>query len=469
MLSLHAEEVSFHYPQEQRGMAAQSISLMPGESLLVSGPSGCGKSTLARCLAGLIPHLYRGEFKGSVLLGDLSTDITPLWKLSEVAGIVFQNPALQMLTSTVEEEILFGLENLGLPRSEMGVRLDDSLLRFNLDALRGRNPHSLSGGEQQKLALAAIFARQTPILILDEPLSMLDTTSALEFTAYLETLMEQGRTIVACEHRRDYFLHLPHFKELALSNDSSGAMASGSDIPFPIAVGSIHGITVGGLKLTLGGKTIQENLNFNLPGGKITALVGRNGSGKTTIFRALAGLQSYEGKISLVGSSLPPHMGIVFQNPDLQLFNATVKEEILYRLARPDLALYGWLLAMLDLQRYENTPPLLLSEGEKRRVALATLLMRLPLDGILLDEPAVGQDLEHKAILVRLLRALAGQGVVVAFSTHDLELAAQADQVLLLGKEGILAQGTPAQIFADSAAWQRTGLVIPSWMRLPCQ
>ena len=122
---------------------------------------------------------------------------------------------------------------------------------------------------------------------------------------------------------------------------------------------------------------------------------------------------------------------MIFQNPDTQLFNATIREEILYKVVNPNFQLYEWLLEVLNLKKYEDLPPLLLSEGEKRRVALATALMRENRHGILLDEPSLGQDEYHKSILIHVLRSLANSGYLVMFSTHDLELASQADQMVL--------------------------------------
>jgi energy-coupling factor transporter ATP-binding protein EcfA2 len=154
---------------------------------------------------------------------------------------------------------------------------------------------------------------------------------------------------------------------------------------------------------------------------------------------------------------------MVFQNPDLQLFNASVREEILYRLPDPDLAYYRWLVAALGLEPYENTPPLLLSEGEKKRLALGLVMMRRPAHGLLLDEPSLGQDHDHKTILMRLLRAVADAGQLVIITTHDLTLAAQADRLILLGREGIIAHGEAETILEDHAAWERTGLILPGW------
>jgi energy-coupling factor transporter ATP-binding protein EcfA2 len=204
-------------------------------------------------------------------------------------------------------------------------------------------------------------------------------------------------------------------------------------------------------------------VDLALPGGQVVAIVGRNGVGKTTLLRALVGLERHEGAVTVDGAAAD--LGMVFQNADLQLFNPTVREEILYRLPAPDLSLYAWLMAALGLARYENTPPLLLSEGEKKRVALATVLMRKPRHGVLLDEPALGQDAAHKTMLVRVARRLAASGQLVVITTHDLALAASADRLLLLGPEGIMADGPPEGVLDDTAPWARLGLVVPAWMR----
>jgi energy-coupling factor transporter ATP-binding protein EcfA2 len=156
--------------------------------------------------------------------------------------------------------------------------------------------------------------------------------------------------------------------------------------------------------------------------------------------------------------------GMVFQNPDLQLFNASVRDEILYKVPDPDLDYYRWLLAALGLERYENTPPLLLSEGEKKRLALGLVLMRRPTHGVLLDEPSLGQDHIHKDILMRILRALADSGQLVIMTTHDLTLASQADRLVLLGTGGkIVADGETKAILQNRTAWERVGITLPKW------
>jgi energy-coupling factor transporter ATP-binding protein EcfA2 len=458
---VQVEQVAYRYPQNNHGLAATSLAIQPGERLLVAGPSGCGKSTLARCLTGLIPHLYRGRLEGQVWLDGLCTAEAPLWQLAERAGLVFQNPAAQMLAHSVEEEIVFGLENLGLPRETIGQRLEESLACFHLQEMHDRSPQTLSGGEQQKLALAAVTARQPPVLVLDEPLSMLDGTAAAELVAHLAELADGGTTIVTCEHRAEYLRSIPDLHTLQLAAPARST-ASHTLPPLRLAESTAQRLEIDGLGVSLGGRPILRHLSFAAETGQVVAVIGRNGVGKTTLLRALAGLQKHEGSVRMNGSR--PELGLVFQNADLQLFNATVREEILYRVTDPDMALYEWLLEALGLERYEQAPPLLLSEGEKKRVALATVLMRRPRHGILLDEPSLGQDSAHKAQLIQVARALAAAGQLVILTTHDLPLAIQADCLALLGPEGFVAHGPPAEILADDAAWASLGLSVPGWL-----
>jgi energy-coupling factor transport system ATP-binding protein len=394
----------------------------------------------------------------------LRTSTAPLWQLVERAGLVFQNPSAQMLTVSVEEEIIFGLENLGLPSATIEDRLGAALARFGLDPFRQRSPRTLSGGEQQKVALAAITARQPAVLILDEPLSMLDSTAAIDLVAYLAELARGGTAIVICEHRAEYLQAISDLQTVCLNGSSCPAPSTAS-VPshcLPRSSASRFTLNVADVSVSLGGRPVLQHLSLSAESGQVLAIVGRNGVGKTTLLRTLAGLQKYQGEITIDGQR--PDLGMVFQNPDLQLFNATVRDEVLYGLADPDLEHYAWLMTMLGLSRYDETPPLLLSEGEKKRLALAITLMHEPHHGVMLDEPALGQDAAHKEILMRLAQALTGAGQLVILSTHDLSLAAQADRLLILGQGGFIADGPPIELLRDEAPWEQVGLLVPDWV-----
>jgi energy-coupling factor transporter ATP-binding protein EcfA2 len=460
---IHVEGLAYRYPQHEHSLRMEALDVHAGEVVLLTGPSGCGKSTFARCLAGLIPHLYRGDLSGRVVVDGLETASAPLWRLSERVGMVFQNPASQMLASTAEDEIVFGLENLGLPHSEIGMRLEESLAGFGLHDLRNRAPLTLSGGEQQRLALAAISARRPSVLVLDEPLSMLDSIAMERLVTYLAGLSSRGTGIIVCEHRTEPLQRIPGIRIVDLGDREAGCvqwhMPEERLLCRPVAPFTLD---VRGLGVRLGSREVLHDLSFSAASGQVLSIAGRNGVGKTTLLRALAGLQGYKGTVQVDGEQ--PDLAMVFQNPDLQLFNATVNDEILYKVPDPDPAWHRWLIDVLELGDYENMPPLLLSEGEKKRVALAIALMRKPLHGVLLDEPALGQDAVHKARLIRIARALAHAGRLVVMTTHDLSLAAQADRLLLLDESGFVADGSPGEVLHDKASWAQAGLAVPDWV-----
>jgi energy-coupling factor transport system ATP-binding protein len=297
---------------------------------------------------------------------------------------------------------------------------------------------------------------------------MLDSTSAFEFVAHLAGLARSGKTIVVCEHRREYLAELPGLRTVTLCPEAplpTGELAletawrMGEVAPFTLELDA--------LTVARGERTVLSGLSLALEGGQIVALVGPNGVGKTTLLRALAGVQPFSGQIFVrqAGQAVAPSLGMVFQNPDLQFFNPSVSAEILYRLPDPDLELYAGLLDALDLKRYQQTPPLLLSEGEKRRLALAVALARRPAHGVLLDEPSLGQDARHKAILLRTLKRVAASGRLVIMATHDLELAAHADRLVLLSPGEFLADGLAPGVLQDDLAWRRLGLRVPEWVR----
>ena len=258
-------DLSYTYPQNGRGIGPFSFSVKPGEILHVTGTSGCGKSTLARCVTGLIPHIYNGTMRGRVRIDGRVTEDTPLWKLSRLAGFVFQNPSMQMLGNSVEEELIIGMENLGLGRGEMKKRMKESLDRFGLGAFRDRRPQTLSGGEQQKLALAAILARRPPVLVLDEPLSMLDVVAASELTEHLSELARAGTTIIAFEHRSDYLAGMPGIRVMPL--DRVTAPAQIADPPqranAPLRASAGAHLEVSGLGVTIVNRRIFTDLNLS--------------------------------------------------------------------------------------------------------------------------------------------------------------------------------------------------------------
>jgi energy-coupling factor transporter ATP-binding protein EcfA2 len=423
---LSVEAAAFRYAGGAVPIGPFDLEVHPGEMHLVRGLSGCGKSTLARMLCGAIPHLYRGHLDGGLRVDGRPSGRTPLWELARTVGLVSQNPGAQLLACSARDEIAFGLENLGLRGAELEERLDAALRRFGLGNLGRRDPRTLSGGEQQKLVLAAVTARRPRALVADEPLSMLDAASAAEVVRHFEQLRAEGTAVVAFEHRATPFRKTDGVRVTELR------AAHPVDRPLPELGGDVPAFRLVGeaVRVDLGGRSVLRDVQLRLDGGEVVGIVGANGAGKTTLLRALAGLQKHGGRIA---STAGRRLGLGFQNPDCQIFNPTVRQEILYGHATPDEEHYRRVVDLLGLAPYESTPPLLLSEGEKKRLGLAILLMRTELAGLCLDEPTLGQDEGHRRLIGRVLRRLAGRGRLCVVATHDLAWAGEwTDRVLLL-------------------------------------
>ena len=414
---LEASDAAFRYVGSPAPVGPFSLAVRAGELHHVRGPSGCGKSTFARLLAGLIPHLYRGDHAGAVRAGGRRTTEVPLWELSSRVGLVGQNPAAQVLAATVADEILFGLETLGLSRGEMTARLESTLDAFGLHTLRDRDPRTLSGGEQQKAVLAAVAARRPQVIVLDEACSMLDVAAARGVRVHVQRLRHDGTAAVVFEHRPAVDAWgLDACRHVIAPEPPDTAVLPALPCSVPPCAFEIRGLTV-----SRGGRRVVDAIDLACHGGQALALVGPNGAGKTTVLRALAGVQRYAG--SVCGHL--PRLGLCFQNPDQQIFNPTVREEILYGNPSVDPTFYRHVVDLLGLGPYEDTAPMLLSEGQKKRLGVAILLVRPGLQGLCLDEPTLGQDSTHRRRIGRVVRHLVAAGYLCVVATHDLEWAAE--------------------------------------------
>jgi energy-coupling factor transporter ATPase len=202
---IETRNVTYTYPGAPKpSIVDVSINIEKGEFILVTGPSGCGKTTLCRCFNGLIPHFYQGEMKGETIVAGLNVSEHPIYELAKHVGLVFQNPENQLFALSVEKDVAFGLENLGVPREEMRKRVDWALNLTEMYDLRERAPSELSGGQQQRVAIASVLAMQPEVVILDEPTSFLDPLGAKKIFEVIRDLNRKlGITVVLVEHRLD--------------------------------------------------------------------------------------------------------------------------------------------------------------------------------------------------------------------------------------------------------------------------
>lgn len=505
--------VTYRYPGAATpALQNFSLSVDEGEFLLVTGISGAGKSTLLRLLNGLVPHFYGGELSGSVRVAGRNPVQAGPGEMSDLVGLVFQDPEAQFVAEVVEDEMAFAMENAGLPLATMRKRVEEVLHALSIEGLRSRRINTLSGGERQRVAIAAVLTPHPRVLVLDEPTSQLDPQSAEEVLDSLVRLNKDlGLTIILSEHRlervaqhADRLLYLAS-GEPAVIGEPRQALAEIPLAPPLVRVGKLLGwkplpltIKEARSRLAQGGQAAQalpgaelaynaqaaasaptvllrdvsfaygkrevlHRLNLTLRPGEITALMGRNGAGKTTILKLIVGLiKPARGEVRTAGMDtrqtaldvISRFVGYVPQQPDVLLFSETVQGEIDFTRRARHLPPDGQeLLARLGLLRYRETDPRDLSVGERQRVALAAVLAAYP-QTLALDEPTRGLDYLQKEVLASILRDLRNQGHAIVLATHDVELAAQlADRVVLLSGGEVIADGPAREVMADSLAF----------------
>ncbi|MDR1487835.1 MAG: ATP-binding cassette domain-containing protein [Deltaproteobacteria bacterium] len=478
---IQAENLTFWFDQNAPPLIeGLNLTIHPGECLMLIGPSGCGKSTLAFILAGLYPE-YAGCLVGSVSCasGPLS-ELTPDLKARRVS-ILFQNSDDQFCMDTVGSELLFTLENLN-HQGDFSLKVQELLSLVGLNGFESRSVMELSGGEKQKLSLAAAIAVKPDLLILDEPLANLDADSAAEFVKLLERLHREGTALMIVDHILDRWLSLvSRFAvmdskgRLIFDDLKTGDLAQKSELFNCLGLIPIGGhcfprkrkypsqpeivLKAQGLTVKRRGKVILRDLDLQLSKGSLTAVLGANGSGKTTLFLTLAGLLRKKGRLTVQGP-----VGLVFQNPGFQFLAQSVLDEVLLSLAPGgaakrnssfsghDLAALGRddsgpaakaleLIEEFKLSDKHRLSPWRLSQGEQRRLAVLTMLCKEQ-NLLFLDEPTYSQDHHNTLVIMELLASKVEKGLTAVIATHDVALAkAYADKIFTL-KDGSLLENS---------------------------
>ena len=469
-----------------------------GQVLLVLGPSGSGKSTLARALAGIVPHALPGAWTGRLSIGADDVPATPPARLGQRVGLVFQDPESQLVMPRVEDEVAFGLENRGWPRPEMLRRVPQALALAGLSGFEPRASRGLSGGEQQRLALAGVLAPLPRLLVFDEPTANLDPPGMQAFFARLgELATRREHTIVVVEHRLEAVLPLADRallldeagRQLAYGPPAEigpvhagalersggwvpaawrrpGALPTGgfaargpsqpvtpSPVPAVDIVAELEGVAVRyGADRDL--RTALVGVDLVLRAGERVGLVGPNGSGKSSLLFVLAGARRpSSGAVVVRDASGAPHdprrlpstvlpgmVGLAFQDPEIGFVGRTVGEE-LGPGAGPAL------VARFGLDGLEGRDPYRLSQGQQRRLSLAALAARNP-RLLLLDEPTYGLDRLGSQQVVAFLDEgrVAGQAQLLA--THDPRLLPDCDRVVALEAGRVVFEGSSAAFLA---------------------
>ena len=509
MISL--EHVSITYP----GAAAPvlddvNLYIPEGELVLVVGRTGSGKSTLLRAINGLVPHFTGGTLAGRILVDGRDTAVNPPRELTDLVGVVPQDPMSGFVADIVEEELAYGMECLGLAPDVMRRRVEETLDLLGLVELRNRPLLSLSAGQRQRVAIGAVLTSHPKILVLDEPTSALDPGAAEDVLAALQRLVHDlNVTVVMAEHRlervvqyADRVVVVPGDGEPVISGTPSemmgdapiappvvelGRLAGWDPLPLTIrdarrAAGPLRELLTGRpaplrvingerdsapltsadhLTVRYGDVSALRNVSTTISRGEIVALMGRNGAGKSTLLNTMVGLRATSAGIvrtngkdprEIKGSELVHCVGLVPQDPGDLLEASTVAGECRSsdHDASVDPGTTRALLALLAPEVLDGTHPRDLSEGQRLLLALAIVLAaRPPL--LLLDEPTRGLDYPTKARLAKILRELAAGGHGIVLATHDVELAAEvATRVIVLAEGEIVADGPTAEVVLAS-------------------
>ena len=503
---VEVDGLTFRYRRAQEPAVSDvSLRIGPGDVVLVAGPSGCGKSTLLRAINGLVPHAYSGAMTGEVRIQGRRTTELRLRQISEVVGTLLQDPAKQIVGSTVDSELAFGPENMGMPPAGIAERLREVASETGIGHLIGRETAYLSGGERQLLAMAGALMLRPRCFVVDEPLANLDPATADRLLAQLRDLADAGHAVVIVEHRVEEALGLRPNRVLSMDDgrvtydgpvDGFLRMADPAAVKLPFEVvlkrarhdgppvapapeptrdPGAERLAFDGVHVALGERQVLHGIDARLGAREIVAVLGPNGSGKTTLFRTAMGLvRPREGRVSVDGrdvavtptAELARSIGYVFQSPSQMLFARTVREELLFGprnlglpLDDPDARAMDALrrVGLDDEENILDRPPLTLSFGQQKRLALAIALALKPRT-LILDEPSAGQDHRTAEAFMAAVAAIPGLESVY-FVTHDVDLAlTHADRILVLRDGRIVADGPPATVVEDAERWHASNL-----------
>ena len=505
------ENVSIRYA-DAAGDALSGVNLTvpDGELCLVVGRTGSGKSTLLGAASGHVPHFTGGRLSGRVLVGGRDTRNHRPRELADVVGVVGQSPVGGFVTDSVEDELAFTMESLGIQRPVMRRRVEETLDLLGLAELRDRPLAQLSAGQQQRVAIGSALTAHPRVLVLDEPTSALDPGAAEDVLAALHRLVHDlGITVLLSEHRLE---RVVQYADSVISLGGSGQpprygvpgeVLAASDVappvvhlgrlagwsPLPLSVrdarrragelrdrlgprrvtdhragGDVVLRTTGLTVRYRGGPPVLEDLDLTLVRGEVAALMGRNGAGKSTLLWTLQGaLKPLRGSVR-VGRDEPSvlnpadrrtRVALVPQDPADLLYLDTVQAECRQadsESQRPA-GITRILVDRLTPGVDDESDPRDLSEGQRLSLVLAIQLSARPAV-LLLDEPTRGLDYMAKDRLGAALAELAGDGVAVLLATHDVEFVASvADRVLVLAGGELITDGATADVVLSSPTY----------------
>ncbi len=454
---LKLKQVSFTYQGSPKlNLSNCNLSVSEGEFVLLCGKSGCGKSTLTKVINGIIPSQTPGEFSGEILMKQQQMATQPIWRRSLLVGSVFQNPKTQFFNLDTVSELVFGLENIGMPREKIRERLQEVVSEYELGKLMDQSVFALSGGEKQKIAIASAYMGNPLLYVLDEPSANLDRNEIEQLRGLLKKWKKEGKTVVIAEHRVWYLADLldravymeegriikewssAQFQSLTSQERANYGLRSISPVSAVCRQSKWEktGLQVKGLHITRNKKNLWNDLSFCAARGQAVAICGENGRGKTTLAQVLCGLRRWkQGEIYLNGRSMTPKLlrqnsFLIMQDVNHQLFAESVLAEArLGNGASEKEALHA--LQQMQLDTFAQVHPQALSGGQKQRLAVVDGCL-CQKEILIFDEPTSGLDLDNMKRVSEMIQSLLEENKIVILITHDMEFVANLGAAVII-------------------------------------
>ena len=425
---LEFKDVSFTYKNSNNKVLDRvNFKINKGECILLTGVSGSGKSTLIHLMNGLIPTLYEGQLEGEILFKNKDLKDIESYDISKNIGYVSQDPRGHFFTTNTTSELVFSMENYGIPLNEMKKKYSELVNLLELEKLVDKNIIYISSGERQKIAIGCSLSLEPEIIILDEPSSNLDFHMTKKLKQLIEKLKTKGYTIIIAEHRMYYIQNL--IDRVFVINNGKVIEKTISDLKsnneLPLRSLDIFNLELENISCknkellmeinNITYKNILSNITTTVYKGDVIGLIGKNGVGKTTLLRLLSNIMK-PNKGKIVGKVVP---FLVMQDMDYQFFTESVESEMKFGSADNDLEKINSLLMKLGLIEFKDKIPFELSGGQKQRLLIAiSALANVNL--LMFDEPTSGLDYVNMTKVSGILKDLSKNSALIV-ATHDIE------------------------------------------------